>query len=464
MSTVSRSTPPHLQHGHRSLSSHVLDTVRVGAPLVFAQLALMGQGVIDALLAGRLDAHILASVAIGVAIWGFLMILNFGVQSALAPTLAQLRGAGRTAELRPAARQAVWTALLVMMVMLLLAQTTPWLLRVFGVAEGLRAGATAFMDGVVWGVPALCLFSLLRTYCEGMGYTRPSLYFAMLGLLLLGPIGYVLMYGRLGVPPLGAYGSGLATAIVLWIEALAFFVYVERHPHLGREDVFMGLDRPDPARIAALLRLGLPIALGWLAEAGLFHVSALLVGRFGDASTAAHQVAINVASLSFMVPLGLSMAVTVRVGHARGAGDALGVRRAAMAGMVIALGAQCISATLMFTLALPIAGLYLPHDPQVALMAAGLLVLAALFQFPDGIQVVCAGALRGLKDTAWPSVITVIAYWVLAFPLAWWLAFRWGYGVPGLWWGFIIGLSAAALLLGARLVWMLRALTENRLR
>jgi MATE family multidrug resistance protein len=438
-----------------SLRGHLIDTLRVGVPLVFAQLALMGQGVIDALLAGRLDAQILASVAIGVAIWGFLMILNFGVQSALAPTLAQLRGAGRLDEIRPAARQALWTAVLVMLILLLLAQATPWILRAFELSDTLRRGAQDFMDGVLWGVPALCLFSLLRTYCEGMGYTRPSLYFAVLGLLLLGPIGYVLMYGKLGFPRMEAYGSGLATAIVLWIEALAFFWYVQRHPQLGREDVFLGLDRPDAARIGALLKLGLPIALGWAAEAGLFQVSALLVGGLGDAPTAAHQVAINVASLTFMVPLGLAMAVTVRVGHARGAGDALGVRRAAQAGVLIALVSQVLSALLMLVFASWIAALYLPNDPTVATMAVGLLMLAAIFQFPDGVQVVCAGALRGLKDTAIPSMITVIAYWVLAFPMAWWLAYHGGMGVHGLWIGFIIGLSAAAVLLGTRL-WILQ--------
>lgn len=440
----------------QSLREHLIDTVRVGAPLILAQLALMGQGVIDALLAGRLDARILASVAIGVAIWGFLMILNFGVQSALAPTLAQLRGAGRLHEIRPAARQAIWTALLVLLCILLAAQATPWLLRTFQVAPVLRGGAQDFIDGVLWGAPALCLFSLLRTYCEGMGHTRPSLYFSVLGLVLLGPIGYVLMYGRLGFPALGAYGSGLATAIVLWLEALAFFWYVQRHPQLGRDDVFMGLDRPDPERIGALLRLGLPIALGWAAEAGLFHVSALLVGGLGEVPTAAHQVAVNVASLCFMVPLGLAMAVTVRVGHARGAGDAEAVRRASQAGVLIALATQLLAASLMLVLAAPIAALYLPHDPQVASLAVALLVLAAIFQFPDGIQVVCAGALRGLKDTAIPSLITVVAYWVLAFPMAWWLAYHAGMGVHGLWIGFIIGLSAAALLLGGRLLLMQR--------
>lgn len=438
-----------------SWRGHLHGTLKLGWPLVLAQMALMGQGVIDALLAGRLDARILASVAIGVAMWGFLMVINFGVQSALSPTLAQLRGAGRISELKGAARQAIWTALLVLCVILAGTRAAPAILALFGVDPVLRPGAQAFMDGVAWGAPGLVGFTLLRCYSEGMGYSRPSLYVALLGLVLLGPIGYVLMYGKLGIPPLGAYGSGLATAIVLNIQALGYWWYVEKHPVLGKDDVFTGLDRPDPRQIRALLVLGLPIALGWAAEAGLFQVSALLVGRFGETWTAAHQVAINVASLTFMVPLGLSMAVAVRVGHARGAGSALGVARAARAGVLVALCTQVLSGTLIFAFATAIAGLYLPHDPQVATLAVGLLLLAAIFQLPDGVQVVCAGALRGLKDTAIPSAITVIAYWVLAFPAAWWLAFHTAQGVAGLWIGFIVGLSAAALLLGSRLWWML---------
>lgn len=439
-----------------TLREHLRGTIQLGLPLVLAQVALMGQGVIDALLAGRLDARILASVAIGVAMWGFLMVLNFGVQSALSPTLAQLRGAGRTHVLKGAARQAIWTALLVMALMFGLAQLAPWVLTLFHVDPVLKPGALDFMSGVTWGIPGLVCFSLLRCYCEGMGFSRPSLYFALLGLLLLGPIGYVLMYGKLGVPALGAYGSGLATAIVLTVQGLAFWFYVERHPVLGKDDVFLGLDRPDWPQIRALLKLGAPIALGWAAEAGLFQVSALLVGSFGETWTAAHQVAINVASLTFMVPLGLSMAIAVRVGHARGAGDAVGVARASGAGVLLALGSQLVSGLLILLCAGVIAATYLPHDPHVATLAVGLLMLAAVFQLPDGIQVVCAGALRGLKDTAVPSVITVFAYWVLAFPCAWWLAFHGGHGVAGLWGGFIIGLSAAALLLGGRLTWMLR--------
>jgi Na+-driven multidrug efflux pump len=160
------------------LREHLRGTIRLGLPLVLAQMALMGQGVIDALLAGRLDARILASVAIGVAMWGFLMVLNFGVQAALSPTLAQLRGAGRLHELKGAARQAIWTALLVMAVMFLLAHMAPWVLSLFNVDPVLRPGALDFMSGVTWGIPGLVCFSLLRCYCRwaptAPGWRPPS--------------------------------------------------------------------------------------------------------------------------------------------------------------------------------------------------------------------------------------------------------------------------------------------------
>jgi len=294
---------------------------------------------------------------------------------------------------------------------------------------------------------------------EGFGLTRPTMYFSLLGLALLGPVGYVLMYGRLGFPPLGALGSGIATACVFWIEALAFLAYIATRHHYRALALFSHFDRPKPQAIGELLRIGVPMGVSLFMEASLFVAVALAIGTLGTDVVASHQIAINVASVTFMVPLGIAMATTVRVGHAVGRGDAEGVRDAGLVGLGLTLIAQGVSAALMLTIPEHIAGLY-TEDTGVIVLAAQLLILAGLFQFSDGLQVAASGALRGLKDTRVPMLITTFAYWGVGMPVGWWLAFRAGLGARGMWMGLIAGLSMAAVLLTTRF-WRLARSTPD---
>jgi MATE family multidrug resistance protein len=273
--------------------------------------------------------------------------------------------------------------------------------------------------------------------------------FSLGGLAVLAPLGYVFMFGKLGLPPQGARGCGIATALVLWLEMLGFLVYVLCHRNYRGLNLFERFEWPHWRRIGALLHIGLPMAVTLLAEAGLFVATALLIGTMGEDVVASHQVAINVASVFFMIPLGLAMAITVRVGNAVGRDDARGVRYAGFCGIGLALVTQLVSATLMLGLPHAIAGLY-TGNPRVIALAAQLLVLAGLFQFSDGIQVASNGALRGLKDTRVPMAITLFAYWGVGMPVGWWLAFPHGLGARGMWMGLIAGLSVAAVLLFTR--------------
>jgi MATE family multidrug resistance protein len=271
--------------------------------------------------------------------------------------------------------------------------------------------------------------------------------FALLGLLLLVPVGRVLAYGGLGIHALGAVGCGLAGAIVNAVQAVAFLAWMRRD--LGR------LVRPDPRILLRLLRLGLPMAGGVMLEVGAFTFASLAMGRFGEIAAASHQVALNVASVTFMLPLGLSMAMTVRVGLAFGRRDRAAMRRAGLAGLAIVLATQTVSSCLMIGLPRAIAALYTP-DPRVIAGAAALLVLAGVFQFSDGIQVAAAGALRGLQDVRAPVAICLVAYWGIGIPAGLALAFAAGWRVPGMWVGLICGLTAAAALLSARFLRLTR--------
>jgi multidrug resistance protein, MATE family len=238
-------------------------------------------------------------------------------------------------------------------------------------------------------------------------------------------------------------------AMVLWLELIAFAVYIATHRNYRGLGLWDHFEWPNLRRIGELLHVGAPMAVSLLAEAGLFVAVALGISRLGDDVVASHQVAINVASLFFMIPLGLAMAITVRVGNAVGRGDAQGVRYAGFCGIALNLVTQLVSAAVMFTLPHAIAGLY-TDQANVVELAAKLLLLAGLFQFSDGIQVASNGALRGLKDTRVPMAITLFAYWGVGMPVGWWLAFGRGLGARGMWMGLIAGLSAAAVLLFVR--------------
>jgi MATE family multidrug resistance protein len=361
-----------------------------------------------------------------------------------------MRGAGRDREIGPLFRQALWLALpLGICLGLLTAFVAPRLFGSIGVDAELIADATAFLRAIAWGAPALAVFFALRGLSEGIGLTRPTMYFSLLGLALLGPLGYVLMYGAWGVPRLGAMGCGMATAIVLWVQCLAFALYVGRRATYRDLHLLARFERPDARAISELLRIGGPIAVTLMMEAGLFVGVALVIGKLGTDIIASHQIAINIASVAFMVPLGIAMATTVRVGHARGRGDGQGVRLAGRVGLGLTLGVQIVSASLLFTIPRHIAAMY-TSEAAVIHLAAQLLVLAAIFQLSDGIQAASNGALRGLKDTRVPMLITGFAYWAVGMPVGWWLAFEGGFGARGMWMGLIAGLSVAAVLLTMR--------------
>ena len=431
------------------LLHEVRATVRLALPLICAQLAAIGSNVIDTVLAGHVSAHVLGAVAVGANIWSLAIVSGIGMMMALPPSVAQLDGAGRRHEVGAVFHQALWLALGMGVLLWFAVRHAAPLIELIGVAPGLRDGVQSFLLAISWGAPALTCYFALRGLSEGLSLTRPSMYFSLGGLVLLVPLGYVLMFGKLGIPPQGAHGCGIATATVLWLELLAFGIYVLCRSNYRGLGLFDRFEWPDLRRIGELVHIGLPMAVTLLAEAGLFVATALIIATLGEDVIASHQVAINIASLFFMIPLGLAMAITVRVGNAVGRGDERGVRYAGFCGIGLTLVTQLFSAGLMLGLPHFIATLY-TQDPKVIALAAQLIMLAGLFQFSDGIQVAANGALRGLKDTRVPMAITLFAYWIIGMPVGWWLAFHHGMGARGMWMGLIAGLTVAAVMLFTR--------------
>lgn len=427
----------------------VTATLKLALPLILAQLAAMGSSVVDTILSGHVGPQVLGAVAVGTGVWSLAVVTGIGVMLAVPSTVSQLEGAGQRRSIADVLIQSQWLGLIVGVILMLLMRHAIWLVDVMGVDPGLRQGVAGFLRAISWGAPALTCYFGMRGMSEGMGLTRPSMWFSFGGLLLLAPLDYALMYGRFGIPPQGAEGCGGATALVLWLQTLSFACYIR-----WRADYRdLGWDRvrrwPSWVILGPLLHIGVPMAISLLAESGMFVAAALLIGRLGASAVSAHQVALNISALFFMVPLGLSMAITVRVGQAVGRGDPVGRAYAGFCGIGLTLLTQALSASLLLLAPGMLAHIY-TSDPQVVHNTMVLLALAGLFQFSDGIQVASGGALRGMKDTRVPMLVTIFAYWLVGLPVGWWLAFPGRLGARGMWMGLVAGLSVAAILLLGR--------------
>ncbi|GHH58726.1 MATE family efflux transporter [[Pseudomonas] boreopolis] len=429
--------------------SEVRATLLLALPLVLGHVSTGLIGFVDNVIAGHHGTDTLAAVTIGTALLWLPMLVPIGTLISLTASVSQLQGAGRENEIAPLFRQALWLSLGLSAAMFAFLSLVPPLLPAFGIAPDIVPGATAFLHAVRWGVPALTLYFCMRYLSEGTHWTLPTMLLGFGGLLVLAPLGYALTYGRFGFSEHGAEGLGIASATTMWVQALAFALYLWRAKRFAHLKLFAHFEPPRWKPIRDLLRTGLPIGITVLMEGGLFIVTALLIGRLGALQAAAHQIAINVSQLCFMIPMGVAEATTVRVGHAVGRSDPLGVRRAAWAGYAIVLATQALSASTLLFGHDAIVGVY-TDDIAVAALASTLLLFAATFQFPDGLQVLSAGALRGLKDTRVPMFIAMFAYWGLGMPLGAGLGLGLGWGPQGMWIGLILGLTAAAVLMGWR--------------
>ena len=427
----------------------VTHTARLAVPLAAGHLSHGLVSFIDTVVAGHHSTATLAAVAVGAALFWLPMMAPMGTLMALPPSVSQLDGAGRRNEIAPLFQQAVWLAALLGILLFALMTVLPLVLRPMGIAADIIPGATDFIHAIRWGIPAFTLYLAMRYLSDGLHWSMPTMVLGFGGLLLLAPVGYVLTNGLYGFPEMGAAGVGVASALMFWLQALAFFLYLRRSRRFADLQLFTHWAAPRWAAIRDLLRTGLPIGVTVTMEGSLFIVTALLIGRLGELPAAAHQIAINVASLCFMIPFGVAEATTVRVGHALGRGDRAGIRAAYFAGVVLVLGTQALAAAVMLLGNQAIAGLY-TADVAVATLAASLLLYAALFQFPDGIQVLSAGALRGLKDTRVPMVLAALAYWGIGMPVGAGLGLALGWGPKGMWLGLTAGLTVAAVLLARR--------------
>ncbi len=408
-------------------------------------------------MAGRLGAESLAAVAVGASVWFFGFAMCLGVMMSISPIAARHFGAGNARLIGRYTRQGIYLGVGFGIVLILLAHLTvqPLLGRI-GIDEGFRDLTIGYVLAIVPGAPAIFAFLALRFTTEGIGHTRPIMYTSLFSLVCNVFLNYVLMFGHFGAPALGAVGCGLASAITMWIIAIilaAYMIFDKRYRPL---QIFSRFAPPRPTVLKEVITLGVPIAITITAEAGLFNAVSILMGTRGAAIAAAHQVAINFAATMFMIPLALSSAITVRVGHALGAGNARAARYSGALGILMCAVFMTCSATFLLVFRDTVVNLY-TNDPAVTSIAISLLLMAAVFQVADGMQIGAAGALRGYKDTRMPMAINIVAYWVFAFPLAYLAAVTYRLPPSYVWGGFVIGLSVAAVLLTWRYALVSRA-------
>lgn len=424
--------------------------LRLAGPLIVNSLSIAGMQFADAVMAGRLGASALAAVAVGASVWFLGFALCLGLMMALSPIAARFYGAGELGLIGRYTRQGLILGVGLGLAILVLARLwTGPVLAFIGIDAEFRNVTVDYVHAIVLGAPAICAFLALRFTTEGIGYTRPIMYSSLFALVCNVFLNYVFIFGHFGAPALGAVGAGVASAITMWLILVLLGVYMVRHPRYAPLRIFERLPAPRLPVLKEILLLGVPIAVTITAEAGLFSAVSILVGTLGAEITAAHQIAINFASTMFMVPLALSAATTVRIGHALGSGRPEAARFSGVTGIALCAGFMTLSAAFLLLFRDAVVSLY-TTDPAVKTIAMGLVMIAAVFQIADGVQVGAAGALRGYKDTRVPMLINTFAYWVLAFPLAYLAAVTFRAPPEYIWGGFVLGLTVAAVMLTVR--------------
>jgi multidrug resistance protein, MATE family len=422
---------------------------RLAGPLLVNNLATAGMGFTDTVMAGQLGATDLAAVAVGSNYANFFYMASLGLFMALSPLTAHAYGAGERAEVGAYFRQAGWLVLFVASLTVAgLLFARPVLLAI-GIEPTVADLASRYCTALAWGSPAAIAFTAMRYTSEGIGWTRPMLIRAGLALVANVIGNYAFMYGKWGMPALGAVGTGVSTSLVQWLVFATMLVYMLRHQIYAPFGLFARFERPDFARLRSMLHLGLPIAGSVLAEGALFVSAGLMMGTLGAGPMAAHAIALNYATLMFMVPLSIHSATTIHVGHAAGRGDWHAARFAGWVGIGVCVATMTLSAAVMLAARDSIADLY-TDDAVVMQFAAHLLLFAGAFQIADGLQVGAAGALRGFKDTRVPLLINLFAYWAIGFPLAYYVGIVRGVGADAVWAGLIAGLALSAALLAWR--------------
>lgn len=424
-------------------------------PILITQIAQAGFGLIDTVMAGRLSPTDLAVVAVGVGLWLPVVLFLSGIMIATTPLVAEAKGAQQPQHIAWITQQALYLALALGLTGFALLQLAPLTFNWLDIPLHLQPKASFFLHSVAFGLPAVTLYATLRGYTEALGHPRPVTVISVLGLLAIIPLNYTFMNGLFGLPMLsgsglGGAGCGIATACVQWLMLIVLALYLHLSKTYQHIKIFQRFSAIEWPMLKKIFTLGAPIGMAIFFEVSLFSIAAVILSPLGEIVVSAHQIALSVTSVFFMIPLALGMALTIRVGQLYGEKNWRIMQHIQRQGFVFAT-VMALTTMLLIGLFRENITAFYTKDMQVQLAATHLLLFALIYQISDAWQVAAAGCLRGMQDTQGPMWITLLSYWAIALPLGILLSRVLPYGAAGFWTGLVIGLTIAAILLFIRL-------------
>lgn len=441
--------------------AELIETVKLAMPIAFTQLGAIAMMTTDLALIGRIGDAAIAAAALAHTVFFAAFMLGMGAVSAVAPLVAQAFGARKPRLIRRSLRVGLWIAVIIAVPMTIGLLFGEPLLIALGQKPEPAALAQRYLDGITWSLIPAWWFIAIRSFMGSVNRPQPGLWITLAAIPANGLLAWALIYGHFGLPELDLMGAGLATAIVNTCMCIAAFWFIHTQRPFRKLRPLGHLLRPDLELMKRLIVVGAPMSGSFLLEYGLFASAALLMGQIGTTELAAHQIALQVAAIVFMVPFGIGMAATVRVGQAVGRGDRDATRLSGFVAIVLGAIFMVAMTVLVILGRSQIAGIFLgpetPDNAATVQMIGLLLIVSTTFFIADGIQTVAAGALRGLNDTRVPMIFAFISFWLVGFATSWTLAFPAQLGAVGVWIGFSVGLVVYATLL----IWRFNGLTKR---
>ena len=432
--------------------------IKIGVPIFGSQLSYTLMGATDTIIAGRASANDLAGLAVGTAFSNTIWFFFTGIIFAVTPIVAQLYGAKKFLEIGQKLREIIWVAAGLGLLMAFIFYNMDIIIELLPIKNSITSVTIGYLKAVSIGWFFVTIFTCLRCYSEGMTFTKPVFYIAFSGMLLNIPLDLIFVYGWFGAPKLGGIGCGIATSIVSFIMMISIFIYINYSKNYKKTMPFSRFSLPSLKTTKEVFKLGLPIGLGIFIELSMFSGAAIILSVLGEIVVASHSVAISIASLFFMVPLAIGLASSTRVGNLIGEKNPYQAKIAATSTILLCISGALINSIIIISFGSFIVGLYTTEVPVLEL-AISLILFAAIFQLPDGIQMGALGSLRGYKDTFIPMILLMISYWIFAMPIGYYLT-NFGFGTPlgakGMWFGMIIGLTIFSFLSIFRLKWVVK--------
>ncbi len=431
------------------LKPELKKTILLSFPIVVGQLGQMLMSVVDNIMVGKIGAQALAAASIANALFTLIMVIGFGISMAVTPLTAMAYGAGREKECGVVLRQGllvnIFSGMLLCGLTFLISECIAFLNQ----PEEIVRPASLYMKVLGMSLLPMMLFQSYRQFAEGVSYLKPAMIIMLLANIVNIIANWVFIYGHLGIPGLGLTGAGIATISSRTFMAIALIIVIRNSPVMKRFDPTLRYRKIDFSMMRRLVSIGIPAGCQYFFEVSAFAASSIMIGWMGTIELAAHQIALNLASISFMVALGISSAATIRVSNAVGRQDLPGTRTAGFSALLLCACFMASAGLIFICFRFSLPGLYVAEKDVIDISAA-LLVIVAFFQISDGTQAVGLGILRGITDMKVPTLITLAAYWVIGLPSGYILAFKLHMGIYGVWYGLLISLTVSGLLMMIR--------------